>query len=732
MLCKACQKIFLEGGPTRRSEDPDKGFFDHHTSNKRLRRAIERGCPLCRRAWHSQFRDAPVLGPLSDVKATRYTIATITNDNVPDFKAFNRLIFEFELADPDTEGKGTWWAQGAEFDFQAQLELPGMYSIRVTVVETGVVTDLSALFSKEDGDEVGESTSSEHCFRLAEYWIENCNRTHTKCKTGRIEQRDRHYASRFLDLEAETPSRIRVCETDSLELDVTYAVLSHCWGRCEKLTLLKENVEDLKREIEFDGLPKTFRDAVQIARRLRIRYLWIDSLCIIQDSAEDWLGQAAVMGAIYKYSCLSIGAASARDDDGGCFYDRDGDVVRPLYLKILGEPTKRVSKTSSLSRRLFYFNISTHKDDPDDAYHEELEYSRWLSPGTYLITDCLAWFTGVTTAPLYSRAWTVQERLLAPRILHYGSEQLFWECEELDACEAYPQGSPQKSLFLQPFKQSSPYDLALLPFEQMDFRARIDREDKKSTHVLDAWDVIVMAYAQGNLTRPEDKLVAIAGIVEELRPLMQCEFHAGLWGRYLERQLAWWAGMLRSRPLIYRGPSWSWVSVQSLVVNAFDLDDSNQLYKTYTVEVLDIQVTKAEESNSSLVTDGFLCLNGRLFEAEILPFDKHERCDFDVGGSILKAAFMDHKDIDFTVKYHCLPIAIWIGDRGVVQAHGMILQAVDGAAGVFTRQGHFRPEESGICDFSCFLNGTDDVWQRFSETHGAGAGPYGNQTIRII
>ncbi|KAH8600698.1 heterokaryon incompatibility protein-domain-containing protein, partial [Bisporella sp. PMI_857] len=79
-------------------------------------------------------------------------------------------------------------------------------------------------------------------------------------------------------------------------------------------------------------LPKTFQDTILVAQRLNISYIWIDSLCIIQDSAEDWQAESAIMGQIYSNCTLNIAAAGASDGSVGLFFERDIRLVKPVEV----------------------------------------------------------------------------------------------------------------------------------------------------------------------------------------------------------------------------------------------------------------------------------------------------------------------------------------------------------------------------------------------------------------
>jgi hypothetical protein len=77
-----------------------------------------------------------------------------------------------------------------------------------------------------------------------------------------------------------------------------YVTLSHCPGGKVSSTTTPKNVEEHNCAISLNTLPNTFQDAILITRRLGLRYLWIDSLCILQGSASDWQRGSAVMHGI--------------------------------------------------------------------------------------------------------------------------------------------------------------------------------------------------------------------------------------------------------------------------------------------------------------------------------------------------------------------------------------------------------------------------------------------------
>lgn len=241
------------------------------------------------------------------------------------------------------------------------------------------------------------STSSVETLAMAAQWIDNCVKHHSKCRQN---AESKELPPRVLDLGvAGDSSSVCLHITTEHSPKSPYATLSHCWGKTPIFKLQKSNLEKMQASIDCKELPRTFQDAIGVARRLGLRFLWIDSLCIIQDSIEDWTMQSAVMGDIYQNSFITIAAIAAKDGRFGCFSTRDPRLVEPCKAVI----TKRKGGTLS-------YTILT---------------------GLHVIVPFLIWSDGVGNAPLNKRGCVLQERILSPRTIHFGEDQLFWECREL-------------------------------------------------------------------------------------------------------------------------------------------------------------------------------------------------------------------------------------------------------------------------------------------------------------
>jgi Heterokaryon incompatibility protein (HET) len=187
-----------------------------------------------------------------------------------------------------------------------------------------------------------------------------------------------------------------------------YLTLSHCWGNASILQLTADTLPSFKDRNALRDLPKTFEHALMVARELQVEYIWIDSLCIIQDDPEDWLHESALMHKIYSNAMCNIAATGAVDSSEGLFFERDPSYVKPVRTRLRHDVTT-------------------------------VEFE-----GLYDISEVDFWKDAVLEAPLNRRGWVCQERLLAPRILHFGKNQLLWECCVMEAAEKYPHGLLQQ------------------------------------------------------------------------------------------------------------------------------------------------------------------------------------------------------------------------------------------------------------------------------------------------
>lgn len=375
-------------------------------------------------------------------------------------------------------------------------------------------------------------------------WMDKCCSGHKACR----EMQTSDWApTRLVDVSEYEQGVVRVV-TSSSAPDVTkegYVALSHCWGEQEFLVMHRENRHEFADGIDPCSLAPNFQDAIFATWKLGMRYLWIDSLCIVQCCKVDWEHEAGMMNKVYRHAILTLAAAASPNAYGGLFVARKPELVGPCQVSLQSEDEEPLRC------------IMIHSD---------------------------VWETEVRRAPLNQRAWVVQERLLAPRTLYFGKNQLFWECRELHACEILPNGIP--SQLVSGIAEPGAVDLApIKSFEQALRRLRdaVPYYDQsgfwsgggipqyESTY--EVWNDILKIYTSCALTNADDKLVAISGIAKSFTNIVGDEYLAGLWQGNFVNGLLWqvldpttamysgekyWPSV---RPERYRAPSWSWASV---------------------------------------------------------------------------------------------------------------------------------------------------------------------------
>lgn len=281
------------------------------------------------------------------------------------------------LEDESAPSLETW-------DYGKALKSPAPTSIKVSIhVSVGFLAGgnltLSLkpdpLVTKMTSLQIGPSTTD-----LVDYWLQDCLDGHKMC------DRDngiRRLPTRVLDVgSAEDEHQLHLLVTDGAY--GRYCALSYCWGTTQSLKTTQATLKQHQEAIPTIQLAKTLQDAITIIRNLGIQYLWVDTLCIIQDDTDDWQRESAQMGRIYEDSVVTIAALSASNGDGGCFFD---------YSKLGIAPCSPF-------------------------------------PGAHLVRgEIHGMRRRLINAPLQSRAWTFQESYMPHRILYCEEQMLLWHCQ---------------------------------------------------------------------------------------------------------------------------------------------------------------------------------------------------------------------------------------------------------------------------------------------------------------
>lgn len=401
-----------------------------------------------------------------------------------------------------------------------------------------------------------ESTGSSACVRLVRRWLDDCINNHPLCESPD----DSVLPTRVLDLGLDASSRVSLWEPRGRT--GRYACLSYCWGKSKFTVTTRENFrKHLERGIELKNLPQTFQDAVEFARGLKVRYLWIDALCIIQneDDHEDWKRECGNMAGIYRNSCVTIAAAWAASANNGCFTTPPGVAIGPVMM-----------------RKVSHFPFMADQERSTDF-------------------------------PILTRAWTFQERLLAPRVIYFGRQEIMWDCVTKRRCECRGERKGPKE------------------------NAEINIHNQRDIVCVGRlWRQVVKQYSPLQLTCPDDKLPALSGLAQAMRFKSQEGYLAGLWKETLLFDMCWTVVSPKTKEphqARWRAPSWSWASIDGPIKYHSELLEPAYRYpwKEHAL-VLEAKCTPAGPSLTGQVKDGFVTLDAVLLPVRLKAGELYADC----------------------------------------------------------------------------------------------------------
>jgi hypothetical protein len=433
---------------------------------------------------------------------------------------------------------------------------------------------------------------------LATAWFSKCQSEHPLCASLTAESF--FVPTRLVDVfpngKSNSDSHWSIVDGKKETVVKGYLTLSHCWGKVENLKLTKDNVSQLQAGLPDSSLPPKYKDAVAITRTLGYRHIWIDSLCIIQDSQEDWQREGLTMHDVYKHSRCTLAASTAANSEERILRQRS--------------PTVSLAEVVQLN----WIEDSTNKSFWQSA--------RRTGDQSYLIYHHNFLRMTLKSSVLAQRAWCFQELVLSPRILRFEEEQLFWECRTLKSCEAHP--------FI---TMKTIWDVAEPVISDM-FRGMLNEQIPRfwSMRPSSHWHTILESYTKGSLTRSEDKLVAIAGVAKAHQELFGGDYLAGLWRDELPYTLLWSVQSSKAskgkevqyvaRVKPYRAPSWSWASVDGCIkyVMVSKKAEGSQVLPVghWSVDlafVSDAKVSTLSNNTFGQVTGGYIELIGVLVRA---------------------------------------------------------------------------------------------------------------------
>ncbi|KAF2654862.1 HET-domain-containing protein, partial [Lophiostoma macrostomum CBS 122681] len=321
---------------------------------------------------------------------------------------------------------------------------------------------------------------------------------------------------RVLDLSSADRDRISLMQLNGVY--APYIALSYSWGPAGvALRTTPENLSSHLQNIPWQEFPIVFRDAIVICWALEIKYLWIDALCILQGDAADWEVESAKMAEIYSNSFLTIAAAACPDNHASLFSDR-----WTSYSEETGKSFRACSGP----------NAHMHRAD----------------------------------APLLTRAWAYQERLLPSRTIHIHAEELVWECKTNMRCEcgALDDYYMRRAERLNTDELDQPPDRNSTHWLKSLF-ASIEMTQIANERICFIWLDLVSEFTRLDLTYEDDRLPALSGLAAKFLNRSMGDYFAGMWSATLNVSLLWesiWEQQDFVQPNSHHppAPTWSWAS----------------------------------------------------------------------------------------------------------------------------------------------------------------------------
>ena len=505
-LCTLCENLDFETffkGLYRVSPDRKRLInlgsrsLPHHPSLKALKETAAKGCGLCAIFYH---------GWIDQYERLRSSRVNVTREET---------LKHLESLDAEVS-EGFWLTNfgGKRIEVMYGCKLfSGFIDFYVEVW----TLNWEAAFSS--GRFWGRVIRELPDFEEALEWIHECSEKHTRRGCNSI--KDLPLPTRLISVGNGTSS-LRLEETNGKKGQ--YVTLSHCWGTSPPLTTNVWNYETHLQNIAFENLPKLFQDAVTIVRRLGFQFLWIDSLCIKQGDKEDWEKECARMADVFANAALCIANPHATSSSDRMLHSRQTLKPRPTLLP--------------------------WKTNGHDVIFR-------IEEGYYFLRGEDA----LSNTPLSKRGWVLQERLLSPRILYFGPEQMHFECHIATYCESswYPVGMITEG-----------HSTGLTSGKSI-----LRRHNQHNI-----WQDIVRAFSWCDISHRTDKLPALSGIARQIQQRFNDVYLAGIWQSDIAKGLAWtragWVDVKAKHPQPI-APTWSWASLDQPIKFRFDLQETKAL-----------------------------------------------------------------------------------------------------------------------------------------------------------
>ncbi|KAJ4129772.1 hypothetical protein NW768_006741 [Fusarium equiseti] len=408
------------------------------------------------------------------------------------------------------------------------------------------------------------------------------------------------------------PSNSYIRLFDAKGMMARYVTLSHCWGGEQPTTTTSSNLEALTSCIDFDTLPIVFQQAILVARELGVEYIWIDSLCIIQDSQSDWELESAKMCDYYENAYLTISTATSPNPNIPFLGPRDIK-WKPIELQL----------------------VTRHGSEP-------------------MLAQRIA-TTPEEQGKLFTRGWAWQESAMSSQMVYFTPSELIWECSKCDI-NVVPQryipdsGSSQRLGFSSTMSKlrfgfatgRSRFAVKTRfagqkPFPDDDwdgewsFDDSTEPDESDFDYIWDMWNDLLQYYSRRELTFLLDQLPALSGVASRIYEATKSQYLAGIWEDSLPTSLCWVQEDDNDEalplPNEYLAPSWSWASVVRGV--EFPIERTISRFES-AITIVEAKCHVPGLNPFGRVSDGYLKLRGKVFQGTLTCDNPHSTAHYNV------------------------------------------------------------------------------------------------------
>ncbi|VUC32986.1 unnamed protein product [Clonostachys rosea] len=507
------------------TESDSYTYYIHHRNWESLKQSVDSGCKLCKLLYngylHTRHERRSAKQESDSLKDTEIRLLKSLSA-----ETLGNFVFYVPYDYCERSGPLRVFFCHTDMFEESTLEAVSRHD-SCAMAEFAVAVDLRRL------------CASEADFSLAASWLLDCQKNHECQATHHTPTgMNRQNPTRLLRLQ---PVKHIISLIDTINTQqYDYIALSHRWGQSKPAVTLISNLRARMAGISINTLPQTFQDAVKATYSLGYEYIWIDSLCIIQDDKADWGRECPRMSDVYRGAVLTIAGPAAADSSAGFLHKREF-VTNEKYTpcKLQG-----IEGKENGNGELILWYPGCHRESTAET---DVRIRR------------LSALDSQPDNVLQNRGWIMQEYLLSSRILYFGSFQMYFECG-------------RASWFESTFHARNP---SRYSNQDMSLKKSLNDHVGKFDILLEDWHDFVTRYSLCALTNPTDKLPAISSIAHSLDPLDQQSYYAGIWGSHLPASLLWLApddahdeaqiqpNNKSAKAAAYIAPSWSWASTKA-------------------------------------------------------------------------------------------------------------------------------------------------------------------------